>query len=119
MGVKLWRLTLREECRLKVFENRVLRRIFGPKRDEGRGGWRRLHNEKLYTLYSSPDVIRMTKLRKTRLTENVARMGERKSRRKVLVGQPERRNNLENQGVDGRIIVKWIFEKWNCVIWIG
>ena len=62
-GCESWSLTLREECRLRVFENRVLRRIFGPKRDEVTGEWRRLHNEELYDLYSSPDIIRLTKSR--------------------------------------------------------
>jgi hypothetical protein len=54
-----WSLTLREEHRLRVFENKVLRRIFGPKRDEVTRGWRKLHNEELYNLYSSPSIIRV------------------------------------------------------------
>jgi hypothetical protein len=62
-GCKTWSLTLREECWLRVFENRVLRRIFGPKRDEVTGEWRRLHNKELYALYSSPDIIRVIKSR--------------------------------------------------------
>ena len=60
-GCETWSLTLREEYRLKVFENRVLRRIFGPKTDEVTGEWRRQHNEKLYALYSSPDISRVIK----------------------------------------------------------
>jgi hypothetical protein len=60
-GCESWSLTLREECRLRVFENRVLRRILGPKRDEVRGEWRRLHNKELYALYSSPNIIRVMK----------------------------------------------------------
>jgi hypothetical protein len=63
MGVKL-RLTLRGEHRWRVFENRVLRRIFGPKRQEVRGGWRRLHNEELHNLYTSPNIIRVIKSRR-------------------------------------------------------
>jgi hypothetical protein len=63
-GCETWSLTLREEHRLKVFENRVLRRIFGPKRDEVTGVWRRLHNEKLNDLYSSPSIIRVIKSRR-------------------------------------------------------
>jgi hypothetical protein len=66
---------LREECRLRVFENRVLRMIFGPKRDEVTGEWRRLHNEELYTLYSSPNIIRVIKSRRQRWEGHVARMG--------------------------------------------
>jgi hypothetical protein len=57
-GCETWSLTLREECRLRVFKSRVLRRIFGPKRDDVTGEWRRLHNEELYALYSSPNIIR-------------------------------------------------------------
>jgi hypothetical protein len=60
-GCEAWYLTLREERKLRVFGNRVLRRIFGPKRDEVTGGWRKLHNEELHSLYSSPSIIRMIK----------------------------------------------------------
>jgi hypothetical protein len=67
-----WFLTLREKHRLKVFENRVLRRIFGPKRDEVTGEWRKLHNEELCDLYSSPSIIRIIKSRRMRLTGHVA-----------------------------------------------
>jgi hypothetical protein len=66
MGAKSWSLTLREEHRLRVFENGVLRRIFGPKRDEVKGGWRILHNEELHNLYSSPSIIRVIKSRRMR-----------------------------------------------------
>jgi hypothetical protein len=69
-----WSLTLREERRLRVLENRVLRRIFGPKRDEVTGGWRKLHNEELLNFYSSPSVIRMIKSRRIRGAGNVAVM---------------------------------------------
>jgi hypothetical protein len=70
--------TLREEHRLRVFENRVLRGIFGPKRDEVTGGWRQLHNEELHNLYSSASIIRMTKSRRMRCAGHVARMGKRR-----------------------------------------
>jgi hypothetical protein len=65
-GCETWSLTLREEHRLRVFENRVLRRIFGPKRDEVTGEWRKLHNEELHILYSSPNIIRQIKSRRMR-----------------------------------------------------
>jgi hypothetical protein len=70
-----------------VFENRVLRRIFGPKRDEVAGGWRKLHNEELHNLYSSPSIIRMIKLRRMRWAGHAARMGVRRNAYRILVGQ--------------------------------
>jgi hypothetical protein len=82
-------LTLREEHRLKVFENRVLRRIFGPKRDEATGGRRKVHNAELHKLYSSPSIIRMTKSRRIRWTGHVAQMGEKRNAYRVLMGKPE------------------------------
>jgi hypothetical protein len=74
-GCDTWSLTLREEHRLRVFENRVLRRIFGPKRDEVTVEWRKLHNEKLHILYSSPDINKQIKSRRMRWAGHVARMG--------------------------------------------
>jgi hypothetical protein len=71
-----WSVTLREECRLRVFEKRVLRRIFWPKRDEVTGEWRRLHNKELYALYSSPNIIRVMKSRRLRWAGHEVRMGE-------------------------------------------
>ena len=70
-----WSLTLREERKLRVSENRVLRRIFGPRRDEVRGEWRRLHNEELNDLYCSPNIVRVIKSRRMRWAGHVARMG--------------------------------------------
>jgi hypothetical protein len=75
-GHELWSLTLREEHRLRAFENRVLRGIFGSRRDEVTGAWKKLHNAKLHNLYSSPYFIRTIKLRRMRLMEHVARMGK-------------------------------------------
>jgi hypothetical protein len=77
-GCETWSLTLREEhtCRLRVFENRVLRRIFGPKREEVTESWRKLHNEELRKLYSSPNIIRIIKSRRLRWTGHVGRMEE-------------------------------------------
>jgi hypothetical protein len=76
-----------KEYILRVFENRVLRRIFGPKRDEVTGGWRKLHNEGLHNLYSSPNIIRMIKARETRWAGHVARM--KMTAYRLLVGKPE------------------------------
>jgi hypothetical protein len=75
-GRETWSLTLREEHRHKVFENKVLRTIFGPKRDEVKGGREKLHNQKLHDLYSSPNIIRMIKSRRMRCGGHIARMGE-------------------------------------------
>jgi hypothetical protein len=82
---------VREEQRLRVFENRVLRRIFGPKRDEATGDWRRLHNEELNDFYSSPNIIRVIKSRKLRWAGHAARMGEERDAYRILVGRPRRR----------------------------
>ncbi|KAJ4430087.1 hypothetical protein ANN_22296 [Periplaneta americana] len=84
-----WTLTLREEQRLRVFENKVLRKIFGARRDEVTGEWRKLHNAELHALYSSPDIIRNIKSRRLRWAGYVARMGESRSAYRVLVGRPE------------------------------
>jgi hypothetical protein len=72
-------VTLKEDHRLRVFENRVLRRIFGSKRDEVTGGWMKLHNEELHNLYSSPSIIRVIKPRRMRWAGHAARMGERRN----------------------------------------
>jgi hypothetical protein len=77
-----------------VFENRALRRIFEPKRDEVTGEWRKLHNEELHNLYSSPDIIRQAKSRRMRWAGHVARMGEERKVHKVLVGKPEGKGPL-------------------------
>jgi hypothetical protein len=78
-GCETWYLTLREKHRLGVFENRVLSRRFGPKRDEVTGEWRKLHNEELHDLYSSPKIIRIMKLRRMRWEGHVARMDEKRN----------------------------------------
>jgi hypothetical protein len=90
-GCETWSLTLREECRLRVFENKVLRRIFGPKRDEVIGEWRRLHNKELYALCFSPNIIWVIKSRRLRWAGHVARMEERRGAYRALVGKPEGR----------------------------
>jgi hypothetical protein len=93
-GCETWSLTLREEHRLRVFENRVLRRIFVPKRDEVTGEWRKLHNEELHNLYSSPDIIRQVKSRRMWWAGHVARMAEERKVYKILVGKPEGKRPL-------------------------
>jgi hypothetical protein len=111
-GCESWSLKFREESWLRVFENRVLRRIFGPKMYRVTGEWRRLHNEELYALYSSPSIIRVTKSKRLKWPGHIAHMGKRRNAYRVLVGKPEGRNHSENPEVYGRIILKLIFEKW-------
>jgi hypothetical protein len=93
-GCESWSLTLREECRLRVFENRVLRRLFVPKRDEVSGEWKRLHSGELYALYSTSNIIRVIKSRRLRWAGHVARMGERRGAYRALVEKPEGRRPL-------------------------
>jgi hypothetical protein len=85
---------LREERRLRVFENRVLRRVFGPTRDEVTGEWRKLHNEELNDLYSLPNIVRVVKSRRMRWAGNVAHMREDRGVHRVVVGKPERMRPL-------------------------
>ena len=111
-GCETWSLTLREERRLRVFENRVLRRIFEPKRDGLTGEWRKLHSEELYDLCSSPDIIRVI-ISRMRLAGHVACMGQRRGVYRVCWESLRERDNLEDPGVDGRIILRLMFMKWN------
>jgi hypothetical protein len=94
-GCETWSLTLREECRLRVFENGVLWRVFEPRRDEVRGEWRRLWKEKVYALYSSPNIIWVIKSRRLRWAGDVAYMGESICAYRVLMGKPEGRRPFE------------------------
>jgi hypothetical protein len=87
-GCETWSLNLREEHRLRVSENRVLRKIFGPKREE-EGSWRKLHKDELHSLYSSTNIVRVTKSRRIRWAGHVARVGEGRGVYSVLVGWPE------------------------------
>jgi hypothetical protein len=91
----------------------VLRRIFGSKRNEVTGEWRRLHNKELYALYSSPSIIPVIKSRILRWAGHVARMGESRGAYRVLVGSFKEGDHLENGGIDGRIILKWILQRWD------
>jgi hypothetical protein len=93
-GRGTWSLILREGQRLRVFENMVLRRIFGPKRAEVTGEWRRLHDKELKDLYSSPNIIWMTKSRRMRWAGHVAHMGEKRGAYRILVGRPDERRPL-------------------------
>jgi hypothetical protein len=88
-GYETWFQTLREEHRLRVLENGVLRRIFVLKRDEVTGGWRKLHDEECHNLNSLPSITRMIKPRRMRWTGHVARMGEKRNAYRILVGKPE------------------------------
>jgi len=87
-GCETWLLMLREEHRLRVFENRVLRRIFGLKRDEVTRGWRKLHNEELNDLHFSPNIVWVIKSRRMKWAGHVVHMGERRGVYRVLVGKP-------------------------------
>jgi hypothetical protein len=91
-----------------VFENRVLRRIFGPKRDEVTGGWRNLHKEELHNLYLSPSIIRMIKPRRVRWTGHVARMRAKKNACRILVGKQEGNRPLGRPRRRGRMLLKRI-----------
>ena len=93
-GCETRSLILREERRLRVFENRVLRRVFGPKRDEVTGEWRKLYDEELRDLYSLSNIMRVVKSRRMRWAGQVARMGEGRNVHRVLVGKPERKRPL-------------------------
>jgi hypothetical protein len=87
-------LALREELGLRVFENRVLRRIFGPKKDEMLGSWRKFYNEELHNLQSSPDIIRMVKSRRLRWPGHASTLGKKRNACRVLVGMPKGKRSL-------------------------
>jgi hypothetical protein len=101
-GCETWSLSSREERKLRVFENMVLRRIFYPRRDEVTMEWRRLPNEELNDLYSTPNIVRVIKWRRIRWAGHVARMGEEKGVYRILVGKPEGRRPL------GRPRRRWV-----------
>jgi hypothetical protein len=106
-----------------VFENRVLGRIFGPKRDGVTGEWRRLHNKELNDLYSSPNIIRVIKSRRMRWTGHIARMGEGRDAYRIVVGRPEgrrplgrlRRSSENNIKMD---LQEWYGKAWPGLIWL-
>jgi hypothetical protein len=111
-GCETWSLTVREEHKLKMFENRVLR-IFGPKSEGMMGGWRKLHNEELHNLYSSPSIVRIIKSKSIRWVRHLARMEEKRNVYRLLVGKPEGKRPL------GRSRCRWIGNiKKNGVFWV-
>jgi hypothetical protein len=120
-GSEIWSLILREDHRLRVFENRVLRKIFGPKKDEVTGEWRKLHNEELHDLYSSPSIIRTIRLRRMRWAGHVARMRAKQYAYMLLVGKVEGKRHV------GRSRRWWVYNirmdlgdvGWGDVDWIG
>ena len=97
----------------------VLRRIFGPRKDEITGEWRRLHNEELNDLYCSPNIVRVIKSRRMRWAGHVAHMGEERGLCRVLVGKPGERGQWGDLGVDGWIIFGWISRMWDVGKWTG
>ena len=123
-GCETLSLTLREECRLMVFENRVLRKTFGSKRDEVTQEWINLHNEEFSDLYSSPNIIWMIELRRMTWSGNVASRAERRGLYRVLVGKPEKKRALgrprhrweDNIKMDLQK-VRW--DTWNELIWLS
>ena len=118
-GCETWSLILRKERKLRVFENMVLRRIFGPRRDEVTGVWRRLYNEELNDLYRSPNIVRVIKPRRMRRAGHVARTRERISCTGIWWGNLSESDHLGDPGVDGRIILRWIVRKWDVGVWNG
>jgi hypothetical protein len=101
-----------------VFENRVLRRVFGPKRDEVTGEWRKLHSEELNDLYSLPNIVRVVKSRRMRWA-HVARMGRKEGCTGCWWGNLWERGRWGDPDVDGRIILRWMFRKWEVVVGTG
>jgi hypothetical protein len=116
-GCETWSLTLGEEHRLRVFDNRLLRRIFGPEREED-GSWRKLHNDELHSLYSSPNIVRVIKSRRKRWAEHVARMGKGRGVYRVLGGRRRWEDNIKMDlreiGIDG---ANWIRLAQDRVQW--
>ena len=120
-GCETWSLTLREERKRRLFENMVLRRIFGPRRDEVMGEWRRLHNEVLNDLYSSPNIVRVIKWRRMRWAGHVARMGEERGVYRLLVGKPEGRRPLGRPRRRWVVNIRMDLQEVGCgyMDWIG
>ena len=118
-GCETWSLTLREECRLCVLKNRVLRRIFGSKRDEETKECRKLHNEELNDLYCSPNIVRVTKSRRMRWVGHVVRVGERRGVYRDLVGKPEGKRPLWRPRPRWEDNIKMDLQEVGCGVWTG
>jgi hypothetical protein len=118
-GCETWSLTLREERRLRVFENKVLGRVFGSKRDEVTGEWRKLHNGELNALYFSPNFVRMMKSRRMRWTEHVARMEEGRDVFRVLVGKPGAKRPLGRPRYEWEDNIKMDLQEVGSGVWTG
>ena len=118
-GCETWSLTLREERRLRVFENRVFRGIFGPKRDEVTGEWRKLHNEELNDLYSSPHFVRVIRSRRMRRAGHVARMGEKEGAYRVLVWKPEGKRPLRRSRRRWENNIRMDLQEFGWGAWTG
>jgi hypothetical protein len=109
-GCETWSLRLREERRLRVFEKRMLRKIFGSKRDEVTDKWRKLHIEELSDLYSTPNIVRVI-ISRIRMAGHVECIWKKKGVYRILLGKPEGKRSFGDEGLDGRIILRLIFRK--------
>jgi hypothetical protein len=118
LGVGLTTLYCKNNLVTKII-NKVLRKIFEPKKDEVTGEWRKLHSEELHELYSSPSIIRIIKSRSMRWAGYVARIGQKRNAYMLLVGKPERKRPLGRQRHRWWIILGWILGRWDGVMWTG
>ena len=118
-GCETWSLTLREERKLRVFENRVFRRIFRLKKEEVRGKWRKLYKEELNDLCCSPNIVRVIKSRRMRWAGHVARVGEGRAAYRVLVGEPEGKRPLGRPRCRWEDNIKMDLQEVGCGVWTG